>query len=98
MQISTCKFTYNKQHRGFVAEASDLCPVSQPLFHRVFDDSCDDGITLISHITGLSADFYVDEIGKNADQDILYWLLKPTSTTVRKYPRLRGVYVRIFND
>lgn len=98
MQVSTSVFTYNKQHRSFVTEASNFSRAGQEIFHRIYPDACDEGITLISHVTGLHADFYVHETGTDDEGDVTHWTLHPTPETVRKTPRLRGVYVRIFND
>ncbi len=100
MQVSTSKFSYNPKNRGFVAEASDLCSMDQELFHQVYPDSCDPGITLISEKTGKHADYFLyrTEISDNEDRELLYWTLHPTSETVRKLPALCGTYVTIFND
>ena len=100
MQFSTKLFSYNKESKGFIAEAYDLCSIRENPFHRIYSDSCDEGITLVSERTGVAADYviYRTEFSDNEDRELLYWTLHPTPSTVRKCPQLRGSYVTIFND
>lgn len=86
--VSTRRFTYLPEDKMFVAEASDL-----PGFGRVYDDACDEGLTLVSHQTGTEVVFVVDYVERDREGDLLYRDLRPAD------PRQRGLgTVRIFND
>lgn len=100
MRVCTSKFTYNPKNKGFVAEASDLGTIDQEIFHPIYPDACDPGITLISEKTGKHADYFLyrTERSANEDRELLYWTLHPTAETLRRLPALRGTYVTIFND
>lgn len=86
--VSTERFTYSAAERLLVAEASDLPP-----FGRVYDDACDEGLTLISHRTGAEVVYGVEHIERDADNDLLYWELRPASRRDAGLPT-----VRVFND
>ena len=93
--LSTRQFSYNKDTRTFVAEASDLG--SDP-FQRIYEDAADEGVELVSHVTGKSAKFAVNSYERNDDHEFIAWNLVPTAETIRKNPRMRGVTMIIFND
>ena len=96
MHITTSLFLYNKPNRSFLADASDLG--NGPLFHRIYPDACDVGITLISHQTGKEVTYYLEKEGRNRDNEVTHWILKPTPESIRKVPACRHTYVTIFND
>lgn len=98
MQATTKLFSYDRRTGRLVTEASNLGSAGQELFHRIYQDACDEGITLISHKTGREAKFYLDQVHKDHDGDIQVWILRPTTETVRANPGLRGVTVHILND
>jgi hypothetical protein len=81
------RFVWIPETRTYVAEASDLGP-----FGRVWDDACDEGLTLISARRNLEIVFTV-EVTATEDNDILWWDLIPAD---RKHPVTFGV--RVFND
>jgi hypothetical protein len=93
--LSTDQFTYNKERREYVSEISDFGPSFR--FDRIYDDAADRGFTLQSR-TGKVANFYVDDVKKDNDGDIMYWTLLPTDETVRRNPNLKGVKITIIND
>lgn len=86
--VSTTRFTYVPAQNMLVAEMSDL-----PGFGQVYDDACDEGMTLISHRTGVEIVFAVEHVERDRDGDIAYWDLRP----VRSKEWAAGT-VRIFND
>jgi hypothetical protein len=71
-------------------------------FHKLYNDACDEGITLISATTGVEVDYYVNEIDWmnefNEGREIAGWNLLPTPETIRKHPRLKNTRVLIIND
>ena len=83
--VSTYRFTYNEDTRTFVAFLSDL-PFSE--FGRVYADSVDEGLTLISAKTNKEIVFVVEEI-KTREGDILAWELKAVGASYS---------MKIFND
>ena len=89
--ISTKQFTYVKEEGLLVAEASSLPP-----FGRVYDDACDEGLTLVSHKTGREVVYVVNSIGRehmDPAGDLLYWDLVPARASESGLPT-----VRVFND
>lgn len=73
--VSTDKFTWDRVSKKFIAEISDLGKGFT--LGRVWNDSCDEGLTLISHRTGAELVFVVEnEVTR--DGDFLYWSLKST--------------------
>jgi len=87
--VSTRRFTYLADERMFVAEASDL-----PGFGRVYNDACDEGLTLVSHRTGCEIVCAVEHIERDREGDLLYWDLRPASSRNAPF----SFTVRIFND
>ena len=98
MKILSERFTYSPNEKQFSAESSDFCRGNRGLFHRIYEDACDEGITLISSKTGTEVDYYIDEEIENGEGELLSWLLKPTQQSIRKSPAATGTSVLIFND
>lgn len=86
-RVSTDAFTFIPERNVFVAEASDLPP-----FERVFDDACDEGLTLVSAKTGREIVFAVHREVSNGEGELLYWELRAAT------PNESAVTVRVFND
>ena len=86
--VSTDRFTYVAEVREFVAEASSLPP-----FRRVWDDACDEGLTLISARTGREVVCAVVDLMRDDEGELTGWTLRPAD------PTDSGLFtVRIFND
>ena len=98
MNILSERFSYSPNEKQFLAESSDFCRANKGLFHRLYQDACDEGITLISSRTGAEVDFYVDEYHKNNEGELISWLLRPTPESLRKVPFAKGTSVLILND
>jgi hypothetical protein len=98
MKLSTSLFTFVKSSQEFVTEMSDL--PSPNVYHRLYPDACDVGITLISEKTNQEAtychseDVYTDD----EDHEFTHAILLPTLETIRKYPRLKNTKVVLIND
>lgn len=75
---------WQKLPRSFFAEISELPNKRIPL-KRMFQDSCDEGFTLVSHHTGREIDFYLTETVKN-EGDVVAWHFLPVNgdSPVRK--------------
>ena len=102
-QFSAKQFTYDKKAKEFAAEVSELSATGENLaqlcvFHQVYSDSCDQGITLVSHITGQESDWAVANETKDVEGETMLWVLEPTFPSLRKFPALSGHRVIIFND
>lgn len=85
---STRTITLDRATGLLVAEMSNLNG-----FDRVYQDACDEGLTLISHITGREVVYAVNGVVKDAEGDLVHWDLIPADTRDSGLPALR-----IFND
>jgi len=84
--VSTAQLTWNPDAREYVGEIS-----STHGFGRVWIDSCDEGLTLVSKRTGEHATFVVCHTERDIDGDVAYWILEAADRSV-------DVTVRLFND
>ena len=94
MIYSTSKFTFAKDSKRFIAEASELGP---NMFEQIYPDACDRGIVLVSERTGAESK-WVEDRQLMAGDELGGWVLIPTAETLRKVPALRGYEVHILND
>lgn len=86
MRVMNSKdFTYVKESRTFVADASDVEYKGYQF------------IALQSARTGKVADFELSETCK-LKEELWCWVFLPTLETLQKSPELAGVTVKIFND
>lgn len=98
MRFSTNKFWWTPGIGLFSQDLSSLCrDPRESIFHQLYNDSCDAGITLISDKTGKEADFVVNEVDMHGGE-IQVWKLLPTPETIRRLPRLKHTRVIIIND
>jgi hypothetical protein len=86
--VSARQFTWIKNK--FVAEISDLGPSFR--FGRVWDDSCDEGLTLYSQYAGHEPVVFVVSNTEVRDGELLAWHLEPADK------RLCPFTITIFND
>lgn len=85
--VNTRELTWIKDESMFVAEDSSL-----PSFGRVWDDACDVGLTLVSHMTGKALVCAVEHY-EVKDGDLVWWDLQPID------PRFHNSFVlRVYND
>lgn len=80
-----------------VVEASDLGLKPGFKFEQIYDDACDVGLTMKSHVTGREITFFLQEEIRSADE-LQGWQLKPIPELIRKHPQLAGLTLIIFND
>lgn len=87
--VPAAQLSYNAGLRQYVGEIS-----STHGFGRVWDDACDQGLTLIGR-TGTEIVFVVIEAHRSADGDTTDWLLRPAAPVE---PRLADLTLVLFND
>jgi len=98
MQFSTNMFHWTPEEGLFSQELSSLgVRLNQNAFHQLYSDACDEGITLISHVTGKEANYFVDHMDMSYEE-IQGWNLLPTPETIKQQPRLKNTKVLIIND
>ena len=96
MQVyNSTQFDWDPKGRMFVAEASELNAVNDDSNNSSYDG---DSFIMESAKTGTFATFQVVERKKDKENDLLYWILRPTDVTLSRLPNLKGVKVTIFND
>jgi len=99
MQFSTSKFHWSPESGLFSQELSSLgVSPNQNVFHQLYNDADDEGITLISTRTGKEANYFVDFVDKDREGELYGWNLLPTSETLREQPQLKNTKVLIIND
>ena len=59
---------------------------------RVYDDACDEGLTLVSHKTGREVVFAMYLTHRDRDGDVTRWDLRAVT------PGQRGLRLTVFND
>jgi hypothetical protein len=70
--INATRFLWHPKDRMYSVEMSDIGG-----FGRAFDDSCDEGITLVERNGLREVVCVVDEEVRDAENDVQYWVLKP---------------------
>jgi len=100
MKFSTNMLNYSKKDRTFSQEISVLEHTIHRgnVFHQVYPDACDEGITLVSTQTGQEVDYVVTSVDQNQEGEIAGWWLKPTAQSIRRVPACRNTHVLIIND
>jgi hypothetical protein len=100
MIFSISEFDY----LGKLQYAADISSLSlggkRSIFHRVYDDACDEGFTVKSFKTGFEMDMVldrVDEAGHGSDREIQGWNFIPTAASARKYPMFKNMKILVVN-
>jgi hypothetical protein len=90
--VPASNLTWDSGNKQFVGEISDI----GGSFGRVWDDSCDEGLTLTSRYPGRDdIVFAVAHVEMDRERDILWWDLTPAAGFGQ---RAAAFTVRIFND
>jgi len=76
-RVNSNQFSYNAGNGKFVAEISDFGPDFQ--FGRVYDDACDEGLTLVSARTQRDLVFVIERREVDDEGDLIAWHLVPAS-------------------
>lgn len=77
-QSSTRQFSYDAATSTFSAEVS-----STNGLHRVYDDACDVGLTLVSSRTGREVVFVVTDEHRDGEGDVTHWTLRALGAPYR---------------
>jgi len=99
-RIRSSLFTYSVASKSFSTEISTLSAnvPNGRVFHQVYPDACDQGLTLISDLTGKAVDYAVDRYIYGPEGELDAWKLVPTRESIRKVPSVKGTSMTIFND
>lgn len=89
--VSTKQLTWLPLEHRYIGDISDTNG-----FGRVFDDACDEGLTLVSAVTGCQVVFAVDRTFYDSEGNITHWGLVAVGGDA--YSSLRAITVTIFND
>jgi hypothetical protein len=92
--INSAKLNYSKG--VFTVEASDLGPA--PIFHNLYKNAADVGITIISSRTGAEAHYFLYARNLDAHGEVVSWSLAPTYETIQRLPGAALTRVTILND
>jgi hypothetical protein len=96
--FSSKSFFFTPESNLFTVDMSTLDNGgTRPVFHQVYNDSIDEGFTMVSSSTGQNVDYVIDRTDYNNDNEILGWNLIPTDESIRKVPRCKGTRVLIVN-
>jgi hypothetical protein len=94
--LSTKRLTWNPKDRTFSAEISDFGHEFR--FGQIYDDAYDEGLILVSDRTGNEAKYAIDGHIKDAEGDLVCWVLIPIRESAVKHPGVLGTKVILFND
>jgi hypothetical protein len=79
----------------FVAEASDF--TGRVIERQIYDDACDIGIAIRSSSTGKIMKFFLHQIKKDGEGDVMFWEYHICADDAR-VPGCKDLKVIIFND
>jgi len=88
-------FTYTKTNKTLVCEASDM---GNRHLQRLYDDACDVGFIVKSDTTGSLVTYYMSNVLKDAEEEILGWEYRPTVESIHSVPSCVNIKVVVFND
>ena len=77
-----CNTRYSTKAFDFISELNEFCAEISSLrsgLGRVYDDACDEGLVLVSHVTNQERVFAVDEIETDREDEVVGWRLKCVS-------------------
>lgn len=89
MYVNSSKFMYDKVKKRFIAEASEI----NFRLSRIYQDSADVGMFIVSNKTGQELRFYLTQTEKR-EGDIIAWHFKADS----RKPELKNITAVVFND
>lgn len=97
-QVSTEELDYDKETKTFSAEISILDNGgSRLVWCQAYTDACDDGIKVVSHMSGKEIMYVVDRKDE-IEGEIQGWHLIPTDESIRRVPECKGTKLFIVND
>lgn len=97
--LNTKDFTVSVGAPLMFAEASTLgFKAGEVPGGQLYDDACDVGITVTSHLTGEVTHWYKTQEDLVVHDEVQGWIYKPTPETLRKKPHLKAWEIHILND
>jgi hypothetical protein len=91
-------FFFHKDTNTFSVDMSQLDEGgTSPVWEAAYNDACDEGFKMVSSKTGQSVMYVVEQIDKNADQEIQGWHLIPTAESIRRVPACKGTKILVVN-
>jgi len=93
--ITERQFTFDPAGNRFVGEIS-----STHGFGRVYDDACDEGLTIVT-LEGGEIVFVVERTDRNPDGEITGWTLRAAGRPGPRFPlpsKLLDLTLTLFND
>lgn len=97
-KISTAKFTWIAQSKEFLQEISILQHGGCNVFGPLYNDACDQGFVLVSHLTGVEHEFVLFKEHRDGDGETRFWEFRPTPASIRRQPKIEGYTVIVDND
>lgn len=95
---STRIMSYTAASRMFVVECSLLDQGGRlPIDCQVYNDACDAGFTLVSHVTGREAIFTFKEHLRDEEGEVYAAVYSIDAQSVRRNPTLAGATVHVLN-
>lgn len=92
--ISSSVFAYYAREKTFSIEVSDV--KGFPFCGRLYNDACDEGFVLVSHKTGKSQPYFLNQTIRNDfGEDVAGWEFLPAEPVL---PGAKGTKVIVFND
>jgi hypothetical protein len=88
--VSLRQFNWHPAERKLTGEIS-----STHGFGRVYDDACDEGLTVVNPRTGVEVVFVVDYVERDAEGDVRWWTLRPAAPG---HDLVHDITVTLFND
>lgn len=95
IEVNSKSFTHDITNKTLTAEHSGL---GNPEFWQMYDDACDEGLAMRSNTTGNVTRWFLAETVRDADNDIVCWILHPAPESMRHNVGIRGYVMRIYND
>jgi hypothetical protein len=89
--VPATALTWDPSERRYRGEISSIGG-----FSRVWDDACDEGLTLVSRHDGSELVFVVSHVEISPDLELTWWDLVPLTTVT--HGKTPAFTVRIYND
>lgn len=96
--MSTHSSTRFMVHADKKLLTSEMSMLGSNPFRQIYPDSCDEGLTVVSIRSGVSADWAVDHTERDAEGAPVWWDLIPTAESIRRVPQIKQWKMRIYND
>jgi hypothetical protein len=89
------QFTYTRKNKTLVSEASDM---GNRHLQQIYDDACDVGFAVKSETTGNVVTYYMANVMKNSEDEVMGWEYHPTAESIRQIPECVDTKAIVFND